>query len=62
METTYRDHYRFLPLELGDIPVSPHHLGAVQGPETAHHFDGALRRVGHLPRCCGDGDVRRNVE
>lgn len=48
-ETTHPDHHRLLSLELGYVSVSSGHLGAVQGPETAHHFDGALRRVGHLP-------------
>lgn len=47
---TYPDNDCFIPLELGDISVAPGHLGTVEGPETAHHFDGALCRVGHLPR------------
>lgn len=47
---TYPDNDCFIPLELGDISVASGNLGAVEGPETAHHFDGALRRVGHLPR------------
>lgn len=48
---THPDNDRVLPLKLGNVSVASGHLGAVQGPKTTHHFDGALRRVGHLPRC-----------
>lgn len=48
--TTHPNDNVFLPLEFGDISVTSGHLGTVEGPESAHHFDGALRRVGHLPR------------
>lgn len=46
---THRDYNGVFPLKLGNVFVSSDHLGAVQGPKSAHHFDGALRRVGHLP-------------
>ena len=48
-ETTHPDDNVLFPLKLGNVFVASDHLGAVQGPEAAHHFDGALRRVGHLP-------------
>lgn len=60
-EETHPDHHRVLPLKLGDVSVSPDHLGAVEGPKTTHHFDGALRRVGHLPRSAdGNSPVKKD--
>lgn len=49
-ELTHRYNNGVFPLKFGNVSVAPGHLGAVQGPKTTHHFDGALRRVGHLPR------------
>lgn len=60
-KNTHPDNDRVLPLKLGNVSVASGHLGAVQGPKTAHHFDGALRRVGHLPRCTnGNSPTKKN--
>lgn len=60
-KSTHPDNNCVFPLELGDVLVAPDHLGAVQRPKTAHHFDGALRRVGHLPRFT-NGNSRQELK
>lgn len=62
-KNTHCDNDRVLPLKLGNVSVASGHLGAVQGPKTAHHFDGALRRVGHLPRCTnGNSPTKKKIK
>lgn len=51
------------PLKLRDVFVPSGHLWTIQGPETAHHFDGALRRyVGHLPRFADENSQYNTVD
>lgn len=45
---THPDHDAVLSLKFGYVFVPPRHLRAIQWPETAHNFNGALRRVRHL--------------
>lgn len=59
---THPDNNRLFPWKLGNVSVASDHFGAVQGPKTAHHFDGALRRVGHLPRFTnGNSPIKNKV-
>lgn len=60
---THPDNNSILPLKLGNVSIASGHLGTVQGPKTAHHFDGALRRVGHLPRFKnGNSPIKNKVD
>lgn len=49
LNITHPDHDAVLSLKFGDVFVPPRNLRAIQWPETAHDFNGALRRVRHLP-------------
>lgn len=59
---THRNHDRVFSLKLGDVLIAAVHLRLVERSEATHHFDVALGRVRHLPRCRRPGATpRRSV-